>query len=216
MIYEFNFKVDVPKHDCEKTMNIDSPSPLSSFNKKDIPIKSVNYLFGFLSFLIPGLGHIFQNRVFKGLLFFICINFLFFYGWYLGSFSNVYLPRATECQPRGKILTTISYGPVSIPFPKSLYYRLQYAGQFWVGLPAWPALVQFLFIDEEKNDLPLLPIFGKIMRAPSEQELNQLQTQGTIVWELAWIFTVSAGLLNLLVAYDCYAGPILLGQKVDQ
>ena len=162
---------------------------------------------GVFGLIVPGLGHLLQKRFFKSALYFICIYFLFFYGWALGNFSNVYLPRANECQPRGKELTTINYGPLSIPFPKALYYRLQFAGQFWAGVAVWPALIQFWFVDEEDADAAPLPIIGKLMRAPSEQVLNQMQTQGTIVWELAWVFTVAAGLLNLLAAYDSFAGP---------
>lgn len=197
-------------------MNTESSLEHCSVSYNPSSKKNLNPVCGLLGILIPGLGHFFQNRIFKGLLFFICIYFLFFYGWFLGNFSNVYLPRATECQPRGKNLTTINYGPASIPFPKPLYYRLQYAGQFWVGVAAWPALVQFWFIDEENNELPPIPILGKIMRALPEQELNQIQTQGTIIWELAWIFTVSAGLLNLLAAYDSYAGPVSFAERAQR
>ena len=40
---------------------------------------------GLLSFLVPGLGQIYQGRVGKGVLFFVSIYALFFYGMYLGS-----------------------------------------------------------------------------------------------------------------------------------
>lgn len=162
---------------------------------------------GLLGLVSPGLGHIVQGRYFKGILFLLTIYFLFFYGWILGNFSNVYLPRANECQPRGKALTTINLGPLSIPVPKPVYYRLQYAGQVWIGIVAMPALVQFWYADEEDSECPPLPVIGKIMRAPPEHVLNELQTHGTITWELAWVFTVAAGLLNLLAAFDALAGP---------
>src|SRR5262249_47407283 len=42
-------------------------------------------LAGFLSYLVPGLGQIYQGRVAKGLLFLVCIYTLFFYGMWLGS-----------------------------------------------------------------------------------------------------------------------------------
>src|SRR5438046_5927542 len=45
-----------------------------------------------LSYLVPGLGQVSQGRVGKGVLFFVCVTSLFFYGMYLGSWSNVYLP----------------------------------------------------------------------------------------------------------------------------
>ena len=46
-----------------------------------------------LSYLVPGLGQIYQGRVGKGILFFVCVYTLFFYGMYLGSWQNVYLAR---------------------------------------------------------------------------------------------------------------------------
>ena len=65
---------------------------------------------GLLSFLVPGLGQIYQGRVGKGVLFFVSIYALFFYGMYLGSGAvkagepektytvsgNVYLPHMPE------------------------------------------------------------------------------------------------------------------------
>src|SRR5947209_15364621 len=94
-------------------------------------------LAGLLSYLVPGLGQIVQGRVGKGLLFFVCIYALFFYGMYLGSgsvtyagttytvTSNVYLPdTATEHN-----------NPFNLPrFAANLYNRPQFLGQFWVGV----------------------------------------------------------------------------------
>src|SRR5688572_13622730 len=52
----------------------------------------------FLSYLVPGLGQISQGRIGKGILFFVCVTTLFFYGQYLGNWSNVYLPD-TSTEP---------------------------------------------------------------------------------------------------------------------
>jgi len=37
--------------------------------------------------------------------------------------------------------------------------------------------------------------------------LNELQTNGDKTWDLGWVFTVVAGVLNILVIYDAFAGP---------
>src|SRR6266849_4666080 len=50
----------------------------------------------FLSYLVPGLGQIYQGRVAKGLLFCVALYALFFYGMYLGHGMNVYLPDETK------------------------------------------------------------------------------------------------------------------------
>src|SRR5437763_670048 len=41
-----------------------------------------------LSYLVPGLGQIYQGRVGKGVLFLVCLYALFFYGMFLGRWSN--------------------------------------------------------------------------------------------------------------------------------
>ena len=52
------------------------------------------------------------------------------------------------------------------------------------------------------------PIFGKFQRMPDEKELNDLQRNGNKRWDLGWVYTVIAGVLNLLVIYDAFAGPM--------
>src|SRR5262249_19211295 len=44
-----------------------------------------------LSYLVPGLGQIVQGRIGKGFLFLLSIYSLFFYGMFLGKWSNVFL-----------------------------------------------------------------------------------------------------------------------------
>ena len=47
-----------------------------------------------LSYVVPGLGQLYQGRTFKGVLFLVCIPDLFFYGMYLGNWRNVYIPES--------------------------------------------------------------------------------------------------------------------------
>ena len=37
--------------------------------------------------------------------------------------------------------------------------------------------------------------------------MNQLQRDGDKTWDLGWVYTVIAGVLNVLVIYDALAGP---------
>lgn len=177
-----------------------------------IPSKPLDPLAGFLSYLVPGLGQILQGRVAKGILFFICIQTLFFWGLSLGQWKNVYLPRADD--PNRFRKPEISLGPINVPFPRPLAYRVQFLGQFWVGIGAWPAVLQWLSYEDETSkgyqpNIPAAPhpILGNFMRTPPEAELNLLQTEGDKIWELGWVFTVIAGILNLMVIYDAFAGP---------
>ncbi len=157
-----------------------------------------------LSYLVPGLGQICQGRIGKGLLFFFCINGLFYYGMALGQWSNVYLPRA-KSQPQMKIIPGVP------AMPNCISYRLQYVGQFWIGISAWPAIYQFYYYDEEE-DPPGDPTVGKYQRTPLETELNLLQSRSDRAWDLGWVYTVIAGVLNIMVIYDALAGPVLLIQ----
>jgi hypothetical protein len=152
-----------------------------------------------LSYLVPGLGQVYQGRVGKGVLFFVCVYTLFFYGMFLGSWSNVYLPDTTgrdnnENNPWG----------LSRPIA-NLYNRPHFAGQFWVGIAAWPAVYQYYVYDpsQGKNEVPL----RGFQRQPAEADLQRLQRDGDKTWDLAWVYTVIAGVLNVMVIYDAYAGP---------
>ena len=76
------------------------------------------YLAAFLAWLIPGAGHLYQKRYPKGLLFMVCILSTFAFGLFFSDGRCVY--------------ATDSAGKLN-------YY---YIGQFAVGLPALPAIVQ--------------------------------------------------------------------------
>jgi hypothetical protein len=155
---------------------------------------------GFLSYLIPGLGQIYQGRVGKGLLFLVCLYGLFFYGMHLGNWKNVYLPDVAKMHPEAARTTNPWNLP---PLPANLWNRLQFVGQFWIGAAAWPAILQYNSYDVHKDQGPL---FGTFQRAPKESEINQLQSEGDKTWDLGWVCTVIAGVLNILVIYDAFAG----------
>jgi hypothetical protein len=152
-----------------------------------------------LSYLIPGLGQVYQGRVGKGLLFFFGLYVLFFYGMWMGQWRNVWLPETSDL-PEIVIASQQLEGT-----SKSLAYRPQFLGQFWIGMAAWPAVYQYIQFDQRKD---VGPMFGKFERMPSEDELNDLQRNGSKRWDLGWVYTVIAGVLNLLVIYDALAGPM--------
>src|SRR5207253_10424330 len=129
-------------------------------------------LAGMLSYLVPGLGQIYQGRIGKGLLFLVCLYSMFFYGMSLGSWKNVYLPDTG----RDKNLN-----PWNLPAPvANVYNRLHFAGQFWIGVAAWPAIYQYWTHDREHKDGAILRSFE---RTPSEEELNKLQREGDKSWD---------------------------------
>jgi hypothetical protein len=170
-----------------------NPGPPSS------PPPAHDWMAALLSYLVPGLGQIYQGRIGKGVLFLVCLYTLFFYGMYLGSGKNVYLyttPPPREGEPR------VDNGS----FFTQLLHRSHFYGQFWIGVLAWPAIIQSYYPEEQDNKPPV-PWLGNFQRTPAETELNRLQTNGDKTWDLGWVYTVIAGVLNIMVIYDALAGP---------
>ena len=187
------------------------------------------WLAAFLAWLVPGLGHLYQRRTAKGILFMACILGTFFYGLFaLGGGKVVY------ASPPG-------HSP----------YRWQYWCQLGVGLPALPAIVQkerikrgkpALWSDAGEED----GLFNRFMAPPREarqvfdpetgsityepftsrDEAGEEGEEGNLVvhpdelakwnhdlhhfYELGTVYTMIAGLLNVLVIYDAAAGPLIL------
>src|SRR5262249_52216939 len=108
-------------------------SPYSPRPGDHPPGRVYSPLAGFLSYLVPGLGQICQGRTSKGLFFLVSIYALFFGGMYLGDWKNVHLPDTARIN-----------GPTNLPpFLANIYNRPQFAGQFWIGVAAWPAIWQY-------------------------------------------------------------------------
>jgi hypothetical protein len=98
--------------------------------------------------------------------------------------------------------------------------RYPYLCQVFVGLPALPALVQRQRV--MRGDLPLWDGF----MAPPSQPVREQHADELADWhrrikgrfELGTLYTMVAGLLNVLAIYDAYAGPVFLAteQKNDK
>jgi hypothetical protein len=168
-------------------------------------------LAAFLAWLVPGLGHIYQGRTGKGVLFFVCIIGSFFYGWYVGGERVVYASTADM---------------FSMQFLRD---RWQYVCQVGAGLPALPALVERQRVRADKS-----PLFGDFMRPPSStpceskdrtdpirtvhhpDELAKWNYDLADLFEIGTVFTVIAGLLNILAIYDAYGGPLIIVPPDDK
>src|ERR1700730_7878625 len=89
---------------------------------------------GLLSYLVPGLGQIYQGRVTKGVLFLVCLYGMFFGGMAMGSWKNVYI---VETAQDGTFDPPWDSNPFHLPRGiANLYNRLHYVGQFWIGVAA--------------------------------------------------------------------------------
>jgi hypothetical protein len=137
----------------------------------------------FLAWLVPGLGHIYQGRIGKGILYAVCILSLYFCGLAMGE---------------GKIVYWRWVNPLNNPEKFCLYYL----GQFFVGLPALPALIQGTL-----KHFDLQPILWGLMAEPPQNVLNGLHPRLGKLVEIGSMYTAVAGLLNVLAIYDAYEGP---------
>jgi hypothetical protein len=147
---------------------------------------------GVLAWLVPGLGHLYQGRYAKAALFGICILGTFFYGLYLGSSSQV------------------GWGRVVYLSFRQNDFRPAYLCQVGVGLPALPALVQ---ADRFRNGKT--PLWHGFMAPPKlnaddpgKESLHVLYRQLPTYFEMGTVFTMIAGLLNILAIYDACCGPV--------
>jgi TM2 domain-containing membrane protein YozV len=162
------------------------------------------WLAALLAWMVPGLGHIYQGRTGKGLLFFICVMGTFFYGMYLGGGKVVY--AATDWEEQ---------------------FRWQYFCQLGVGLTSTPMLVQRHRVENSQEPLWKTEKFPQGFMAPPLNRMTDwtdhsgnptTQPNELAKWtvkyhpnfEIGTVYTVIAGLLNVLVICDAAGGPLLI------
>ena len=138
-----------------------------------------------LAWLIPGAGHFYQKRFVKSVLFFVCILGTYFFGLAMGGGKVVYASLAPGD------------------------FRWQYFCQVGVGAPALPAIVQNRLARQGKP-------WGDYMRPPmdvrdaqSYDELAQWHEEYHRFFEIGTLYTMIAGLLNILAVYDAAFGPFV-------
>jgi len=145
----------------------------------------------FLAWLIPGLGHYYQRRYAKAILFAVCILGTFFYGLYLGSDSE------------------IGWGRVVYVSWRTTDKRLPFLAQAFIGAPAFPALIQAARVKSGKpplcDDFMAPPALG---RAEGRITVDDIHRRLGRYFELGTVYTMIAGLLNVLAIWDAYAGPV--------
>ncbi len=58
------------------------------------------------------------------------------------------------------------------------------------------------------------PILGGFLAEPPEADLNALHAKGKLI-EVGWVYTVIAGLLNVLAIFDALEGPALADEDAE-
>ena len=154
---------------------------------------------GVLAWLIPGAGHFYQRRYAKGVLFLVCILGTFFFGLSLGGGHVVYASLVKDDM------------------------RWHYFCQVAVGAPALPALVQTRRVRNGQE-----PLFNGVMAPPRnvtnsddpesvrKDELANWHRRLHSYFELGTLYTMVAGLLNILAIYDAVGGPVLFSPDTER
>jgi hypothetical protein len=166
----------------------------------------ISWFAGFLTLLLPGLGHIYQGRASKGIFFMASLLGLFHVGQAMAGWQAVFLPpveRPRNLQFDFHNLSAVER--VSL-LPTAFYNRLHFVGQMWIGLPALPAWLQYFDIPVPLSNR--FPALRDYERTPDERSFNDFERVSDKTPSLGLIYTVIAGALNLLVIFDAVAGPL--------
>lgn len=166
-------------------------------------------LAGVLAWLVPGLGHFYQGRTAKGIVFCVCILSTFTYGVYLGGSSEWGLGRVVYASWR--------------PGQR----RLPYLCQIGAGLVAMPALLEAQRAADGKK-----PLFGGFMAPPrpvddpnagrrrealfEQPTLDELHKTLHRYFDVGTAYTMIAGLLNVLAIYDACCGPVIAENRREE
>ncbi len=160
-----------------------------------------------LAWLVPGLGHLYQGRKTKAWIFFVCILSAWILGFALGGGHVVYASW--------------------VPGDKRWHYVLQVG----VGAVALPAVVQTSRMKKATDKLGRIsasykPLWGGFMAPPlrpvierDADEVSAWYARWGAGYEMGTWYTVIAGLLNILVIYDAYGGPLsvpISGRRSEQ
>ena len=159
-------------------------------SRTPIPLKNPT-IAAVLAWLVPGLGHWYQGRRGKAVLYAACILGLYLTGLALGE---------------GKIVYWKWINPLRDPEN----FRASYLCQFFVGLAALPGLIQGTL-----HYFGHAPIFWGFLDVPDQNAAFGIYPKLGKLVEVGWVYTVIAGLLNILAIYDAYEGPAYADEEAE-
>ena len=189
------------------------------------------FLAAVLAWLIPGAGHFYQRRWGKGGLFMVCILGTFFMGMWMGQGRVVYASWRHNDQ-RYAYFCQLGTGLPALPAlvqafrmgsdtPRAPLFNGLMAPPLMPGqlVPGDWAEQQVAAGEFDRDDFPTL---GEQPRpeyvtyrdaARSGDPYNQISAWNFKMgafFELGTVYTLIAGLLNVLAIYDAWGGPVLV------
>ncbi len=170
----------------------------SKTSQPEIQLKDP-YIAVWLAWLVPGLGHLYQGRKTKAMIYAICILGLFFFGAILAS-GKCGIARCVYIS-----MTPGAGGDM----------RYYYFAQVWAGIPAFPAIIQYVH-DPTGED----PLWNGLMAPPlrvspslrgyseNDNSIDNIRKKLNRRFELGTLMTTMAGLLNIFAIFDALSGPV--------
>jgi len=180
------------------------------FDGVEVDLKNPAFA-AFLAFLFPGAGHYYQGRKRKAILFAVCILGLFITGFIIGRGRVVYAyPNTFKITNIPKMLSKKGWEEIA----RNSYqdFRIHSYAQAMVGIPAFPMILQSRIGPKPVNEQFL---WGFMAPPPignpgdgNPDWLSKWNNEDSASFDLGSLYTAIAGLLNLLVIFDAYAGPM--------
>jgi hypothetical protein len=192
------------------------------------------YWAAFLAWLWPGAGHFYQRRFAKGFLFMICILGTFFFGLGLGHGRVVY-SSYKQGDFRWHYFCQFAVGLPALPALVQSFKTSKGNDPFFVLCERYPGDygdetsslpdekrkvdLRYRRITEENNvfgyngptlkDGFMAPPAGPVLQDDPDV-LGRWHFEYKHNFEMGTLYTVIAGLLNLLAIYDAFVGPAIL------
>ncbi|MDG2470052.1 MAG: hypothetical protein P8M80_12290 [Pirellulaceae bacterium] len=171
-----------------------------------------------LAWLLPGAGHIYQGRLRKGALFMVCILGTFFFGLILGNGHVVYAAWRPN-DYRWQTIPQLGTGIVAFPAILQNFKTREGGEPFLITGRRYPPghAKQFELMSPDEYDrfegisLPdgfMAPPAGELYLNDPDV-LAAWTSESRFGFELGTLYTIIAGLLNVLAIYDAFAGPVL-------
>jgi TM2 domain-containing membrane protein YozV len=184
-----------------------------------------------LSWLVPGLGQFYQGRRLKGWLFMATLLTTFLAGTWLGNGRVVYASWKPG-ETRWAFVCQAGIGLAALPAmiqswrlggvaKEPLFGSGFMAPPLSRGQPVSPAYARKLILvdpDIQDDDFRPLPPWQLFRPLPPPGTLDRKPADQLAIWharlgrffEIGTLFTMLAGMLNVLVVYDAWSGPMRL------
>lgn len=191
--------------------------------KIDVDLKEPGFA-ALLAWLWPGAGHIYQRRYRKGAIFMICILGTFFFGLILGNGHVVY----ASWRPNDYRWQSVPQLGVGLPAFPAIIQNFKVRGgkdPYFVTARRYP--------ENHPNEFEIIPpdvlknyqgetLADGLMAPPAgnvylnrKDVLAMWTSESQHGFEIGTLYTIVAGLLNILAIYDAYAGPVLPIEEED-